>query len=334
MNGLRHPLRRLVSASLALVFWPAIAPVADAADPASSSPEARAARYLAREVPRWSRENSCFSCHNNGDAARALIRAERAGIPVPRDALDETIAWISHPAGWDRNGGQGPFNDKQLARIVFTATLKLVAEAGHDAKQSALISAAERLAADQAEDGSWKIEGDDGVVGSPATYGQALATLMARDSLRAAGPERFRIAIRKADAWLMGRDPKGVFDAAVTLWASSSSSAGSGPIAERCLRALDLIRRGRSDDGGWGPFVSSPPEAFDTAIVLLALNAAKLKGDDIPRLIRDGRAYLIANQLADGSWTETTRPSGSESYAQHISTTGWALLALLETRAK
>jgi hypothetical protein len=332
-GGLLLPRQRLLSAGLALASWLTIAPVADAADPASSSPEARAVRYLAREVPRWSRENSCFSCHNNGDAARALIRAERAGIPVPRNALDETIAWISHPDGWDRNGGQGPFNDKRLARIVFTATLKSAAEARHNVKRAALISAAERLAADQARDGSWKVEGEDGL-GSPASYGRTLATLMARDSLRAAGPERFRDAIRKADAWLLGRVPKGVFDAAISLWASSSAAEGSGPIAERRLRALDFIRRGRSDEGGWGPFVSSPPEVFDTAIVLLALNATKPPGDEIQGLIRNGRAYLIANQRADGGWTETTRPSGSESYAQHISTTGWALLALLETRAE
>jgi hypothetical protein len=39
--------------------------------------------------------------------------------------------------------------------------------------------------------------------------------------------------------------------------------------------------------------------------------------------------YLIDQQQADGSWAETTRPSGGESYAQRISTTAWALLALL-----
>ena len=45
-----------------------------------------------------------------------------------------------------------------------------------------------------------------------------------------------------------------------------------------------------------------------------------------------GRAYLLATQQEDGSWTETTRPAGATSYAQRISTTGWATLALLATR--
>jgi hypothetical protein len=44
-----------------------------------------------------------------------------------------------------------------------------------------------------------------------------------------------------------------------------------------------------------------------------------------------GRAYLLSQQNADGSFPETTRPANQESYAQRISTTGWALLALLQT---
>jgi hypothetical protein len=42
---------------------------------------------------------------------------------------------------------------------------------------------------------------------------------------------------------------------------------------------------------------------------------------------------MIRQQLADGSWPETTRPAGQSSYAQRISTTAWALLALFETDA-
>jgi hypothetical protein len=45
-----------------------------------------------------------------------------------------------------------------------------------------------------------------------------------------------------------------------------------------------------------------------------------------------GRSFLIAQQREDGSWTETTRPAGDVSYAQRIATSGWALLALLESQ--
>ena len=33
-------------------------------------------------------------------------------------------------------------------------------------------------------------------------------------------------------------------------------------------------------------------------------------------MIQRGRAYLLATQQPDGSWPETTRPRGGESYAQ------------------
>ena len=49
-------------------------------------------------------------------------------------------------------------------------------------------------------------------------------------------------------------------------------------------------------------------------------------------MIARGKGFLIAQQQEDGSWIETTRPPGNVSYAQRISTTGWATLALLATR--
>jgi hypothetical protein len=89
--------------------------------------------------------------------------------------------------------------------------------------------------------------------------------------------------------------------------------------------ALDLIRRAQTSDGGWGPRANSPAEVFDTALVLLAIR-------DHAALVRGGRGFLIRTQLPSGGWPETTRPAGGQSYAQHISTSAWATLALLATR--
>jgi hypothetical protein len=72
---------------------------------------------------------------------------------------------------------------------------------------------------------------------------------------------------------------------------------------------------------------------FDTAVVLLALSR-QTPTDETRAWLRRGRAYLIAAQRADGSWPETTRPSGADSYAQRLSTAGWATLALLDTAPK
>ncbi len=189
-----------------------------------------------------------------------------------------------------------------------------------------LVLAAERLALDQAPDGSWPIDGEDNA-SSPATYGRPLATFLARESLVAADPVRFRTAIERADGWLSSREVSKVTDAAI-VWMNSSLAAqgdgtGDDSEASSCCAA-------QSNDGGWGPEVASPPETFDTALVLLGL-AKDVALPEVRHMVSRGRGYLIAQQRQDGSWNETTRPPGNVSYAQRISTTGWATLALLRT---
>ena len=291
--------------------------------------EARALAFLAREVPRWSRENRCFSCHNNGDAARALFEARRAGFRVPDDALADTTAWLARPSGWDHNGGEGPFSDKRLARVAFTAALATATRTGTNRDRAALDRAAILLAQDQAGDGSWSVEGE-ATPGSPAAYSHVLATFLARESLTAADPVRFRPAIDRADEWLARRELITVADAAVGLMATMPVAETSASAARR-RAALELLGRAQADDGGWGPYVTSPPEPFDTALVLLALARRGDSTERVSRMVSRGRAYLIACQREDGSWPETTRPAGGTSYAQRISTTGWATLALLAT---
>jgi Squalene-hopene cyclase C-terminal domain len=292
-----------------------------------STPEDKAVAFLVREVPRWSRENHCFSCHNNGDAARALYQAGRAGYSVPDQALAETTGWLTRPETWEHNGGDGPFSDKRLARMVFATTLTTAIRTGRIADRPALMRAAERLALDQAADGSWPLDGED-ATGSPAAYGRSLATFLARGSLFAANPERFRAAIDRADRWLLTRDVSNVAEASVSLLTAAAVQLPKS--AERRRQSLDLLRRAQSADGGWGPYVKSPPESFDTALVLLGLSEC---GDpsQVRGLLTRGRSFLITQQQDDGSWIETTRPSGNVSYAQRISTTGWAVLALLAT---
>jgi hypothetical protein len=299
-----------------------------AAEPRRQEPEERSLVFLAREVPGWSRQNHCFSCHNNGDAAQALYAGLRAGFSIPRTAVADTSGWLSDPHRWEHNGGAGPFSDKRLARVQFTAALATASRTGQVNDPQVLIQAAARLAHDQSPDGSWPLDGED-EPGSPATYGRFLATYLAREGLKAADPVRFRQPIDRSGRWLSTHEAKSLMDVSVSLMVSVA--VPSPRALQSRAHCLGQLRKGQSDDGGWGPFATSPPEIFDTALALIALAGAGNRAETRD-LITRGRGFLIARQQPDGSWIETNRPPGARSYAQRISTTAWATLALLATR--
>jgi prenyltransferase/squalene oxidase-like repeat protein len=277
---------------------------------AGPTAEERAIVFLSREVPRWSRENGCFSCHNDGDGARALLVAQRRGWKVDAAALRATTAWLSAPEKWDSNRGDPAISDKKLARIQFAAALAETPET------PAMRRAAQLLAKDQAQDGSWRTEGAEAAVGSPVTYGLAMATWLAKRVMEKGGqPE----AAARAGRWFLVFEPRNHLDAAATALAQE------GAKREACF---SLLRRGQNPDGGWGPYAGTPSEAFDTAAALLALARSAADAGRVAR----GREFLRKAQLESGGWPETTRPSGGQSYAQHISTSAWALLALIETK--
>jgi hypothetical protein len=286
--------------------------------PVAAGAEDRAVAYLVQEVPRWSKENGCFSCHNNGDGARALFTAIRLHYVVPSESLADSTEWLKQPAKWDSNRGNPAFSDKKLARIQFAAALAAGAEAGLVKDKRIVAEAAASLLPDQERDGSWQV--DTGTsLGSPVTYGASLATVISRRTLEAAHDSRLSSAISKADQWLAARKPESVMDAAALLMAS--------PSRKDCLQVLVAAQ---NSDGGWGPQPRLPTEVFDTALAILGLAQTGVGESAIGR----GRNYLIQRQLPPGGWPGTTRPTGADSYAQHISTSAWATLALLATNPK
>ena len=127
-----------------------------------------------------------------------------------------------------------------------------------------------------------------------------------------------------------------MIDAAGTVLALELAS---DVMAENLRRTcLSILRTGQSPDGGWGPYVTATPQVFDTAMAVLALSLLDVeprlarstyRPEELKEAIAKGKAYLVSQQRPDGSWPETTRPANQESYAQRISTTGWAMLALL-----
>ncbi|HEX7283412.1 MAG TPA: prenyltransferase/squalene oxidase repeat-containing protein [Vicinamibacterales bacterium] len=304
----------------------------DTADPVAAA-IARGVGYLTKEVPKWKAQHPCYSCHNNGDAARALLAAGAKGHDIGT-SLDDTLAFLKQPAKWDQNKTADGFDDKQLARVQFASALAL-AERHGKAASTDLDQAAKLLIADQQADGSWTLDQSQSIA-SPATYGTILATWSARTTLIASGMQPDHFTIVAADRWIRGLAPENVIDAAGTVLALELAS---DVMAENLRRtSLQILRKGQAPDGGWGPYLTAKPQVFDTAIAVLALSLLDVeprlarstyRPDELKEAIAKGKAYLVSQQRPDGSWPETTRPADQESYAQRISTAGWAMLALL-----
>lgn len=300
----------------------AVAVTAAAQSAATDAAIARGVKYLTVEVPKWKAEHPCYSCHNNGDAARALMVASAKGYDIGT-SLDDTIGFLKQPAGWNQSKAAEGFDDKQLARVQFASALAVAHEHGR-APRGDLERAAKLLVADQKPDGSWTLDQSQSIA-SPATYGTIIATWSARRTLVQSGLPATHSAITNADTWIRGLKPKNVIDcAAVILALDRASDTAAEELRRMCLT---ILQNGQSRDGGWGPYVTTAPQVFDTAMAVQALTL--LDRPDLKDAIARGKAYLVSQQRPDGSWPETTRPADQESYAQRISTTGWAMLALL-----
>lgn len=286
---------------------------------------ARGVAFLKAEAPKWTAER-------NAEATRALLLAASKGHDVGT-SVDEMLAFLKQPASWDQVPAAIAPN-KTLATIRFASALA-VAERHGKAASTDLEAAAKLLVAAQ-DGGSWPV-GDAQAIGSPVNYGQLVATWLARATLISSGMQPDNFTIVQTDKWIRGITPENVLEASATLL---TLELASDVMAENLRRTcLSLLRQGLAADGGWGPEVGAAPQVFDTAMAILALSALKIE----PRLARSayrpeqldeaiaiGKKYLVAQQKPDGSWPETTRPASKESYAQRISTTGWALQALLQ----
>lgn len=321
-------MRRVTA--LATLLWLITVAVPSAQAPAS--PETKAARYLAGQVAGWKAKQGCASCHHNGDAARALLMASHRGQDVG-DSLSDTRAFLQNPGGWPANKSHG--DDEGLMRLQFAAALAAAGEKDLN-PAPALVEAAKVILGDQLPDGSWAPDASD-PPNSPLTWGTTVATWMARSTLISAGREPDDFAVAQTDRFLRTVEATTVPDAAGVILGLGVTSDVMAD--KQRARYLNLLRFAQRDSGGWGALPNAESTTvFDTALVLLALQQLETdprlarstyRVEELKAAIDKGRAFLVAQQQADGSWAETMRGGSASSEAQRLSTTAWVLMALL-----
>ena len=293
-------------------------------------PEQKAIRFLQRELAGWYEQNRCYSCHNNGDAVRALCAAKRLGYTIDLKHVRQTANWLRRPERWNENRGDPRFSDKRLARLQFAYALCAVSKSDlYGINDGELKAVADLVHLLQNDDGAWSFT-QDGILGSPITYGSCLATAVSLDILTTSDPVAYREAIRRGEQFMLAQEPFAAVDlAGVHLGIQRIKDDTARSLRKTCI---ERIKSAQNRSGGWGPFRGHPTEVFDTAIVVCAL-ACSPTNSEIRAIIDAGRRYLIDEQLADGSWFETTRPSGATSYAHRVSTSAWATMALLQSKS-
>jgi hypothetical protein len=329
-SNLRTPMALSLSLLAAIALSGCVAPSSSEVD--SMEAGQRAIHYLSREVAAWNPEHNCFSCHNNGDGAAALFLAGLSqATPATPDSLTNTVAWLKRPEVWHENKGDPAYSDFKLARIQFGGALLNATYLDPSLFHPALPEAARQIAADQDADGSWKIETDSSP-GSPVTYGNAIATARAIKILSLTDKTKDARPIASARRWLRDFPIHNTTSAAGVLLGLGASEAilqNSEHAQSRDAATQFLLRAQSKATGGWGPYPNASPEPFDTAVALIALTTPHSAFPvEKRRAIAAGRAYLLSSQFEEGGWPETTRPAGEQSYAQHISTTAWCLMAL------
>ncbi len=266
---------------------------------AAGQPVEKALQFLAGEIAAWERDNHCYSCHNNGDGARALMMAGRG--------LDTgTLAWLESPQQWDQKAKSPGASDLKLARLQFFVAAAAAKRAGLTGRADSLREAERMVVSDQGSDGCWVVDTGE-LAGGPVTWGTSLATALVYRSLSEGQQE----ARKRAASCLQQKVGGFVVDLAARVLALPTDTA-----------AAQTLLAAQGSDGGWGVRAKRPAEVFDTAIALLALGGKSAKAHE----------FLIDRQLENGSWPETTRPAGAQSYAHAISTSAWAAMALLVSR--
>lgn len=296
------------------------------ATPESKAPESRAIAFLSASLQNAA--GVCPACQQNGEAARALALAAARGHDVGQ-ALTAPLAALQTPAQWPADG-----TDQALSHLRFAAVLAAAGE--RDLQPAApLVAAAKIILADQQPDGSWTPQGDE--PGSPLTWGSAVATWMARYALISSGREPDDFAVAQTDRWVRTAEVTSITDAAGVLL---NLGVTSDVMADKQrAKYLNLIRFAQKADGGWGAQPNaSAGTVFDTALVLLALQQLQadprlarstFRAEELTDTIAKARAFLVAQQQADGSWPATVRGNAKPGDADRVATAAWALQALV-----
>lgn len=281
-------------------------------------------------------KRQCFTCHSQALPVFALFEAKRKGFDVDNENLTRQL---QHTYDHLKRGLANYQLGKGQGGDVLTAGYALwTLDEGNWPADDVSEAVSNYLLNTQTELRHWRHRGS-----RPPTSGSDFtATYVALRGLHYFGSEerQEQIAQRKQKVaeWLSSAPATETEDLVFKLSSLNYVGSSDAKAVRDAAEALLFLQR---DDGGWGQKADMSSDAYATGSTLSAI----LRDGYIPSnnvAIQEGIEYLLANQMADGTWHVVTRASPVQEYFESnfphgkdqfisISATAWSALALLQT---
>lgn len=274
----------------------------------------------------------CFTCHNQGLPIMALTMAQSRGFKIDTEELQKQVKFTADFLEKNRTNyvvGKGQGGQTDTAGYALWAL-----ENGGWKPDTTTAAVTEYLLRWQKELEHWKPQSRR----PPTEQSLFTSTHAALRGLKTFGtPEqRGRIDQRteQVRAWLLRTPALDNEDRVFRLRALRLAGAAESDIRKATKELLQTQRA----DGGWEQLADMETDAYATSTSLVALHqAGALATTD--EAYRKGLGYLLAKQLADGSWLVTSRSKPIQSYFESgyphgtnqfmsISAASWATTAL------
>jgi N-acyl-D-amino-acid deacylase len=300
---------------------------------------AKGLRRIEQGATNYPKHRQCFSCHHQSLPVFALTAARSRAVETDGKVLDGQLEFTLKALKPNRERflkglGIGGGNDTAAYAL---ATLDA---AGHSANEltDAIVT---YLIKRQRDDGSWATSGN-----RPPSEGSPFTTAaLAVRALKRYGShlptdeekEKAALAIDRARSWLTERSPRTTEDKVFRLLGLIES----GSERDEVEAARGRLIKEQNPDGSWSQTNALEGDAYATGSALVALRRTGV----VPtaRAYRKGVQFLLRTQKEDGSWFVQTRsvpiqvffdngdPGGKSQFIS-FAATGWAVLALLQTR--
>jgi squalene-hopene/tetraprenyl-beta-curcumene cyclase len=292
----------------------------------------RSLPFIQTEGQQWIEEKKCVTCHQVPFMVWSLNAAAGRGIVLDEQKRADCGAWAVDWKNMATKEDLEKGEEHTLARhndpVAQLLLARLANSREDDEKWPAMF--AERLAAGQQKDGSWKAGGQLPSQKRPERETEEVTTMWSLVALQSyeSVDESLRGRVAKAREWL-GDKTEGQSTEWLAVKLLLERGSGNTAKADRCREAL--LEQQRSD-GGWGWLTADKSDAFGTGVAIYALARDGVAA--VHPAIGSGRRFLVESQRADGSWpvkgTKKEKAKKIEATATYWGTC-WAVIGLAET---